>query len=43
MKPFINTGNRNYNGRLEAFYENIPYTDLLNTLTKNTAVFLNEL
>ncbi len=43
MKPFINTGNRNYNGRLDAFYENIPYTDLLNTLTKNTAVFFNEL
>lgn len=43
MKPFINIGNKKYNGRLDAFYENIPYSDLLITLTQNTAVFLNEL
>lgn len=43
MKPFINLGNKSYNGRFNSFYDNIPYTDLLNTLTKNTVVFLNEL
>lgn len=42
MNPFINLGNQVYNGRLSPFYDSIPYSDLLDSLSKNTEVILNE-
>lgn len=42
MNAFINIGNKIYNGRFNAFYENITSKIIIETLEKNTPIFLDE-